>query len=339
MSPFFLSRGQRTMVSLVCCNSDSAQTIVDLSCDIGGKAEQTAALCSTARETGATFVSTSRDIGGDLEQFGDAKKLLDPTVFVKLRDFVQKNQTRSAMEEIQGMGALAQQILEQAEKMDESLTKGLDSLPDDLTEEYANEPDDTTAGTSSSTPKQQSRSLGVGDEVDEEELEQLLNVDIDIAELENSATQTTRGGPGGEGLSLFSASTMGRSVFEGTAAKGERCQVLYDKMRELCGAVTNLTRVIVAENCCARWKAIASGLASLFRCRYLVALLRKVASAVLRLVKAIGELIQLVWDRVQGFLGEFDAAKKLGRFAKNKIKNSKVGKMATGLMSALDGRG
>lgn len=326
------------MVSLVCCHSDAAQTIVDLSCEVGGKAEQTAALCSTARETGDTFVSTSRAIGSDLEHFGDAKKLLDPQFFVRLRDFVQKNQTGSAMDEVKGMSDLAEQILEQAEQMDESLTKGLDSLPDYLTEEYhgSEEPDETT---SRGTPKQQSRSLGVGDEVNEEELEELLNVDADIAELENSCNQT-RGGPGGGGLSLFSASTMGRSVFEGTASKGERCQVLYAKMHELCGAVTNLVKAIVAENCCARMKAIAAGLASLFRCRHLVALLRRVASAVLRLVQAIGELIQLVWGRVQGFLGEFDAANKLGRFAKNKIKNSKVGKMATGLVSGmLQGRG
>ena len=80
-------------------------------------------------------------------------------------------------------------------------------------------------------------------------------------------------------------------------------------------------------------QALASGLAGLFRCRYLVNLLSRMAAAVLRLVKAMGELIQLVWSHVQGFLGEFDAAKKLGRFAKNQIRNFKVGKLATGFAS------
>jgi len=316
-----------SILSLACCHSDSAQTIVDTSCELQGQAEQTMALCTTARSLGDKLVTTSRDIGNDLGDFGSK---LDVSVFGKLADFVQKNQTRDAMDAVTGMDDLAQQILDHVGRMDDSLTKSIDSLPDHLKQDFESEEEEGEAGAT------KSRSMGVDDEVDEDELlKELSTVDADIADLDNSCTKT-RGGIGGSGgLNLFSASSTGRSVFEGTTSKGERCQLFFGKMAELCRAVTNLMKAIVSENCCcAKMRAILSGIASLFRCRHLLALLRRVAEAVVRLVKAIGQVIGLAFGRIQGFLEEFDAAKKLGRFAK-KVKNSNVGKLASGLMSSI----
>ena len=118
--------------------------------------------------------------------------------------------------------------------------------------------------------------------------------------------------------------------------KGERCQTLFAKMRDLSGAIAHLMQSLVADNsCCARLNALAEGLAGLMRCRSLLSLLRRMADAVLRLARAIGELIQLVCGRVERFLGEFDAGKKLGRFAKNAIQHCQVGKFTTGFVSNL----
>lgn len=331
-------------VPFLCCHGadDAAQTVVDVSSQVSGEVTQVQSLCTSARTTGESFVTTSRDLGHDLGALmgktntnNNNKSALDASVFVKLRDLVQKNQTRQARDQLSGLMALAEQILQRAGNMEQSIQEGIESLPDFVQEEYNAKGDDAGKEQQQHQQQQQSRSLGMGDEVgDEAELEELLNVDADIAELENSCRTATRGG--GTGLTLFSASTLGQAVFEGTTAKGVHCQTLLDKMRELCAAVSNVMQALAAENgmnCCVRMQALASGLAGLFRCRYLVNLLRRMAAAVLRLVKAIGDLIQLVWSRVQGFLGEFDAAKKLGRFAKNQIRNSKVGKLATGFAS------
>jgi len=318
--------------SLTCCNSsnDAAQQgMVDAACECKGQVEQAAALCTQARDVpGSALVTTSREIRDDLSHLGGTDGL-DASVFYKLRDFVDKNQTRQARDAARGLEDLAKQILDRTTAMDQSLNKGIDSLPEDLREQCAAEYDEKAKARA--TPTTQSRGM---EGVDEEELErQLLDVDTDIAELENASSQT-RGFGGRPGLSIFSASTTGTAVLEGTTAKGKRCQDLLTKMRDLCGAVIRLLKAMVAPDncCCTRLRAIAAMAASLFQCRHLVALLRKVAEAVMRLVEAIGKVLDLAWDRFQGFLSEFDAAKKLGRFASG-VMNSGVGRLATGIVS------
>ena len=320
-------------VNLLCChNSDAAQTLVDVSCQVSGEAIQVESQCATARRTGDEFVATSRAIGHDLGAL-QSQQSLDASVFRRLRDFVQKNQTRQARDQVSGMMALAKEILARTGRMEQTIHEGIESLPDFVKEEFANDAAEQQQQQGGGARQHQSRSLGMGDDVgDEAELEELLNVDADIADLQNSCSTATRGSDGG-GLSLFSASTLGKTVFEGTSAKGAHCQTLFGKLHDLCAAVSNLMKASVAENnCCVRMQALATGLAGLFRCRHLVNLMRRMADAVLRLVKAMAELIQLLWSRVQGFLGEFDAAKKLGRFVNSKIRNSKVGQLTSGFV-------
>jgi hypothetical protein len=228
---------------------------------------------------------------------------------------------------------MAVQILAQAEDMKQALTRGIDSLPDDVKEEYEAAAAVATTDARSGSAAASDRDRAIQDDDDDAQLEivKLLDVDQDIAELENSCNQSREGGE----LNIFSAATTGSAVFAQTASKGNLCQSLFAQMKDLCGTVTKLAKALVLDNnCCARAVAIAAGVASLFRCRSLVNLLAKAAQAAQRLIQAIGNLIKQAWQRFLGFTQEFQAAKKLGKFV-NGVKNSKVGHVASGLVSSL----
>lgn len=319
-----------------CFHVEEAQILVDTASTCGGQADQTIQLCRRATDQGITLITATRSVREDLQNL-TSSKLLDASVFAKVRTFVEKNQTKDAVEATNGMDTLVHQILEQATAMDQSLTAGTDRLPNNLKDPYGDIDENNTEigktkdrSTAAAHPQQQN-SLGVGDNVDEMELDRLLDVDADLFELEETYS-TTRGSNCG-GLNLLSASTTGRAVMDGTFSKGERCQVLLQKMLELCRAVANIMTSLMTENCCTRWHTLASNVVSLFRARHLIRLLRRVAQVTLQLLAAIGRVIKLIWSRIQGFLDDFDAAKKIGRLA-NGVKKS-AGKVVSGLMSNL----
>lgn len=317
-------------IKLACFHRDASRSVVTAARECNDLSEEAASLCSTAQSKGESMVSLSRDIQGDLQAFGSGSgggSSIDASIFVKIKDLIENKKTTEAVTFTEELDGMASQILGKAEEMSKALNRGISSLPDDVKEEYGGENEETNYRTMDNAATGGGASRDVGD-ANEREIEKLLDVDKDVAELENSVSRS-RGG-----LNIFSAGTMGSAVFEQTTSKGLLCQNLFTQMRDLCGSVARLAKALVTDNCCDQARAIAAGVSSLFRCHHLVKLLAKAAQAAMRLIKAIGSLIRAAWQRFQGFLEEFFAAKKLGKFVSG-VKNSKVGQMAAGLVSTL----
>lgn len=309
-------------LSLICFYRDASRNVVTAARECVEFSDEAGTLCLSAKEKGESVVSLSREIQSDLQSFGS----INASVFVKIKDLLENKKTTAAVEFAEQIGGLAAQILQKAEGMSESLKRGIDSLPDNVKAEHE-------AAEATNTPSMNG-ARGVDDGTannsnnNELEIMKLLDVDQDIAELENSCSKSR----GGE-LTIFSAATMGRAIFEQTTSKGELCKNLLDQLRELCTSVTTLAKSLIVDDCCAQTMAVVSGVPALFRCRSLVYLLAKGAQAAMRLIKAIGDLISEAWQRFLGFLNEFQAAKTLGKFITD-VKNTKVGEMASSLVSS-----
>lgn len=331
-------------IQLACFHRDASRHLVKAARECHDMSTDASSVCSQAQSKGESMIQMTRDIQQDLRD-GFSGKNLDASVFIKINDLIENKKMTEALGFLKEMDGMASKIVGQADEMQLALTRGLDSLPEDVKEDYnqnnnnnpAAKRNDTEDNYRAMAPTEDettghTREMGVGGGDDEGtlELEKLLNVDHDISELENSCTQS-RGG----GLNLFTAGSMGTQVLEQTAGKGQVCRSLLLQMQQVFGTVARLSQAIFSSNsnCCALAHSLAASVASLFQCRRLVDLLSKAAAALVRLVKAIGQLIETVWERVQGFVQEFGAAKKVGRFVAG-IQQSKVGQLATSLTNA-----
>lgn len=304
--------------------------------------DTTATACSKAVQASGSLLSLSDDCTNQLRGFGDGstRGMQDgPAVFSKIQRLTEGTQLGQSIDVCTEMNSLGQEILKEANEMNQSVTTAIDELPESLKEEErkADEEGDTVQG---------QRTRAIGDDTEEEqvvirkddfdegqaeELLKLMDVDEAVADLENSCSQSRDGA-----LNLFSAASFGSKVFEQTNSKGLQCQELFGQMKQLCAALKASAQALIMNEsgCCTRVRAVVSGIASLFRCQRLAQLLGQVAKVCLRLVAAIKDLVSVAWKKIKGFMSEFDAAKKLGRFLSG-VKDSKVGKFASGLVSSL----
>jgi hypothetical protein len=345
------------VVELVCCRRDVTGAVTEAARDCQDLSSSTAALCDTAKTKGGCLKSLSEDcqteMRGLFDDNGEEQEqqprggMVAPFVFVKIQNLLQDTKLQEAVDFCTEMNDMAVQIMGQANEMNKSMTTAIDSLPGYIIEEEEEEEEEKG---DDDDEEHQNRTIGgcdgecrivlrrgdLGDDDDQQvaDLLALMDVEADVAELENSCT-TSRGG----GFNLFSAATEGTKVFELTNNKGFKCEQLFAQMKELCAAVGSIAAALINDsNCCTQLGAVVNGIASLFRCRRLAQILSFAAGVVMRLVQAIKDLVGMAWQTIEGFLDEFDAAKKLGNFV-NGVMNSGLGKFATGLVSSIPGIG
>jgi hypothetical protein len=314
-------------LSIICCHQDATKQLVSVARECYDLAESTTVLCTDAQTKNASMISTSHEISSDMRGLTTSDNTsMDANIFIKIKDLIEKSKSSHLLSYIDDIGNVATQIHSKAETMSQSLHRGIEGLPSDVKDEYE------TDGTNYSAMENRAdggTARGVENMGDEErDMVELLNVDTDVTELESECSRSTGQG----GLDLFSAGTKGSAIFDQAQNKGKICQKLLHQMGTLCATITRLMKTLIVDNCCVQALAIATSIGSLFRCRNLVQLLIKAATAIKRVIKAIGALISKAWKRIQNFMSEFDAAKKIGRFVSG-VKNSKVGQMATGLVS------
>jgi hypothetical protein len=350
-------RKMMVVVELVCCRRDVTGAVTEAARDCQDLASSTATLCDTAKNKGGSLRELSEDcqteMRGLFDDNGEEQQqqqqprggMVAPFVFVKIQNLLQDTKLEEAVDFCTEMNDMAVQIMGQANEMNKSMTKAIDSLPGYIKEEEEEEEEEekrdddveqhrnrTIGGGGDEESRIVFRRGDLGDDDDQQvaELMALMDVEADVAELENSCTKS-RGG----GFNLFSAATAGTKVFEQTKSKVFKCQQLFAQMKELCAVVGRIAAALINDsNCCTQIGAVVNGIASLFRCRRLAQLLSFAAGVVMRLLQAVKDLVSMAWQTIQGFMEEFDAAKKLGNFV-NGVMNSKLGKLATGIASSI----
>lgn len=318
---------------IACFNQETPDKVAAAAIECQELAESAAGLCDTAKGKGEEMRSLSGSCQRDMKGMSNSRSLAAPQVFLKIHDIIENNKAKNVMDFCDTMTGMAQQVLTKAEAMTRSMTDAIDSLPGDMKEKYEGEQRErmvTTSGTRAINNEDAEAMMGALDE--DLELLKIADVEADIVDLEESCVQS-RGG-----LDLFTAATTGATAFEKTESKGVVCQNLFQQMQDLCSSLARIAQAYLSgDGCCAQIRAVVDGIASLFRCRALAQILTRAAQAAIRLVAAIITLVRITWQKVQGFMKQFKAAKKIGKFVsgvgkkmnhiKHKMKHGILGKI------------
>jgi hypothetical protein len=299
-----------TVVSL-CCGYKGGE-FREMGRECGKLASETAELAVSARSKGERAISDSNDVGGTLTSFGK----VNADTFVKIKGLINDDKAQEMASLAGDMEELADGITEKADAMMEAVQRGIDSLPDpikdEITEKYAAEDNDD----------------------DDEEMasaRELLDVDSDLQEVETSSRSVGS-------MNIFTAAVQGQEAFGVVTEKENVCMAMFDKIRGLTEKLIRLCRALAVGTCCEQLRAAAAGAKELFQCLRLSKLIKLLAQAAKKLIQAIARFVKLSWEKFRGFLAEFDAAKRLGRFLeKVNPMNTAVGQAASGVIGGLFG--
>jgi len=264
----------------VCFNAD-IDGLQSAGGDCSRLAGETSKLCERARIKGEAVSGLSQDIRDILQGFGEK---IDASSFLKIKELVEDDKTKETMTLATDMDDMAKDCITKSKEMSAAMSRGVQSLPDPVKTEFEQETDR-----------------------EDSEVSELLDIDKDIKELE-TCTKSIRS------MNVFDAARSGASACEGLANKGHLCGTIFDKIKDLAGTVARISEALMGGSCCAQIKAIATEAKDMFKCIHPSGLITKAAEAVRRLIKAMITLIKTSWDKFQGFMEEFGAAKRIGRF-------------------------
>jgi hypothetical protein len=257
-------------------------------------AEQTSMLSATARNKGQSVVDYTREVRDTLKNFGTK---MDASTFVSIKALIENNKMTEAKTAASEMNDIAMECVNKSKAMAAAMQKGVKSLPDPVKDDLEDAKRDT----------------------DDEDVTEILDIHQDIQDLDNCTRDIKQ-------MNLLSAARSGADAFLGLAEKQEACRNMFSKMKDLSASVVRLSEAFMEQNCCIRMRAMPSQANDMLKCIRLSGLITKIAEAVRTLIKAILRFLGAAWEKIKGFLDEFQAAKKIKTFVANKLESSKVGK-------------
>jgi hypothetical protein len=284
---------------------------------------------TTARDKADVAIANTNDIKNLLASFGTR---IDLNTFRKIQDLVQQKKARETIQICTEMDDLALQLASQAGEMMTCLQTGIDNgLPQSIRDELQEE--DNQQEQTRTTGSRAAGAAAAGDGNDDNDddadadataLTALLNVDTD---LDDMATNTR----GIEKVNIFTAAQNGTNFYRGVEEKEMTCRDIFEKISSVGTSIARIAKAFSASagaSCCEQLQAIGAGVKELFKCLRLAKLVQAAAAAVGRLIQAISQFLTSSWQNFQGFLAEFDAAKRMGRLFQNvnpvKILNDKI---------------
>ena len=261
-------------------------------------AEETAGICVNALKKQQSVDDYTREVKGALESLLPTKHISAST-YVTIKDLIENNKLKKAMVLASEMDDLALECAKKSKEITEMMQKGVDSLPDPVKHHVQDEDRET-------------------DDEDEETME-LLSITQDTEDLETCTRSIKR-------TNFFSMTGLGVDAFQGLCAKEELCQTMFGKIKEFAISIVRLTEAFMSQNCCAQISAVVSNTNDLIKCIRLSVLMSKIAEAVRKLIQAIIRFMQAVWERIERFAEEFQAANKIKSFIVQPFKSSRIGK-------------
>ena len=285
----------------VCFNADIGG-LQSAGSDCRRLAGETSELCERARNKGEAVSGLSQDVRDTLQGFGEK---IDASSFLKIKELVEDDKTKETMTLASDMDDMAKECITKSKEMSNAMSQGVESLPDPVKSEIEQETDS-----------------------EDSEIAEILHIDKDIEEVE-TCTKSIRS------MNLFTAASSGKSAFDSLANKSQLCSTIFDKIKGLAQSVARISEALISGSCCAQIRAIASEARDMFKCIHLSNLIAKAAEAVRRLIRAIINLIKTSWKKFQGFMKEFQAAKRIGRFVNRPNPFKSLAGGATGVMDSL----
>jgi hypothetical protein len=360
----------QNVIQLVCGQPNVTKEIQSVAQECYDIADQTTLLCSTVQdrsiqtmiEASQTISTEMRSIGGTegesdgirSDDDGGRKNILDAKIFQKVQQFMDQTKTKQILEFLDNIRNDSKELQSKATLMNQSLQRGIDSLPSNMREEYDKDMLDDTAMDSaiqSNNPEQQQqpgqRGLNDGTTAvdistmgqEEQDMIHLLNIDMDVTDLETSGQRGIMGDDDGRkrliDLDFIKQIVNGSAIYEQAQQKGIKCKTILQQMRTLCSTITNLMQSFIMGGCCTQTMAVLSNIGNLFRCRTIVQLLVKAVQAIQRMIQAMTNLLQKAFQKIQQMVKEFVAAKKIGHFVTNVAQKTKVGQFTTNMVSNL----
>lgn len=277
---------------------------------------------SSARQQTKAALQRSQRIIDTLQSI---QPTLNPSVLVKIKELLEMGKDEKEM--ILKLHGTAQNAVNASQSLTASLQRGIDSLPQALREETL--PAETNDAASPSTPRNSTT-----EDPDETVLRQLLDhLDDDLSETETLSR-------GVESIDIFTAASRGKDAYRSVLLQKQTvCLQLFDHIQSLASKIQQLSQSLLTGTCCDQFTALMSAADALLQCRQWSRVIQRATEAARRLLDAVVTFVQKAWDKFSGFLQEFDAAKKLGRFVSNiRPFQGKVGKAAMNVVGDLLGR-
>ena len=272
-------------------------------------------LTTKASQGSQSAVDYSKQVVETLKSFDQ----VDISLFGEIQDLIQRGQREKQL--YLQMDDMAQQTVQASQTLTASLQRGFDSLPQILREEYQDDDNDNDDFTAERSAPPKSQDDDKDDDDDASILRQLLgHVDKDVTETKSMER-------GVQQVDIFTAASKGRDAFAGVIKKQDTCRQLFQHLQGLAARVKELTRSFAGDNCCEQVTAMMGSASALMDCLSFSKLIQKAADAARKLIQAVLAFVQAAWKKFSGFLDEFDAAKRLGRFVQGirPLKNTKVG--------------
>lgn len=276
--------------STLCCDAN-VDGLLEAANDSQRLAQETGEICNGIKDRGQNLLDVCSDIQGKLSRFG---KKIDATTYKHIMELLEsQSKMKETIEAAGEMDDMALECLGKSNEMTKAMEKGIESLPTPVKDEIMSEGNDE-------------------EENKDRDTELLADVNEDIKDLEDCTESI-------QNMNLFSAARSGSSAFEGLASKGELCQTIFDKVKELAGSVLDITGAFVGQTCCAQVQAVFTQGRDILSCLRMSTLMSKLAEAGDRLVKAIMNLLKIAEEKIMGFMEEFQAAKKIQHFVNDKL--------------------
>ncbi|GKY97976.1 hypothetical protein MPSEU_000755700 [Mayamaea pseudoterrestris] len=306
--------------------------------DGSAKAVELGQLISSAQTRAESASNYSNQVMETLQSFGK----IDATLFVKIQDLIQRGTQEKNL--YIDMEQSAREMTVKAKDLTETLQKGIDSLPQLIQDELADddEQQEATTNVASRSVTGDKHAAGASSDTqgneDANQLRQLLShIDNDVDE-----TQTMSRGM--QDMDIFSAATKGKDAYRGVLQKKQVCSQLLDHLQKLGRTVTEQLQLLAGNSgstCCDQLTGLYARAKALLQCLKYSKLIQSAIDAVQKLLQSIVQFATTAWNKFTGFLDEFDAAKKLGRLVGNMprpLKNSKMGQSAMEFVGGMLGQ-
>ena len=293
------------LAAQLCCTDGAIEGLQTAGRECSETAVNTRALAADAYRKGETAVKYSVEVKETLASFGGGSNI-GPDTFHNVIKLVQDDKAKQTLDLATEMDDMAATIMKQAIDMTAQMQRGIDSLPEAVRDELQQEEEDAvkTRGGIGGDGNYVNKDA---DDDDMTALTELLEVDSDIDEVERSSRNV------GD-IDIFTAAVKGRDAYESVAKKEVHCQQIFGKMQKVCDSVVRIAQALAGGDCLGQTMALAAGAPGMFKCIRLTTLLQKAAEAARKLIQAVIKFVRQTWNAFKNFAGEFEAAKRLGRF-------------------------
>jgi len=273
---------------------------------------------------GTLALQYTKDVADLLQGFQGGGGGIYVNTFAQIKELIEQKKARKAYALAKEMDDVALNMTTKANHTTKILNDvAHEVIPENVREdmEGATDPNIKTRGGPGGTGGD--NNMMVEDEEASALVELLGHGDSDVEEVHSNTRSM-------EQVDVFTAGSTGHDAFSKVANKENVAVKIFKEIKSVADAIGRTLAVVAGDgsSLCTRFMGAMSGVDALFKALRLSKLIEKALDTVRRILEAFMGFINTSWDKFQKFIDQFDAGKKLEKFAdgmKNKL--GKIGKV------------